>query len=991
MPGPDEQDRSLTRLSTLLALTDRLNALADPADILRLLVDEGFAVYGPIAGGLALLREDGRLEVTTMKGYPPELSAQLVGALVASNSPMWDAVRSGEPVWLDTAEELLARYPQLTPIHERLDHSATVALPLRSAERVLGAVGFHYPPRAVPDAEERHYAILLAERLASAIERSQLLSNLRRSEERYRSLVEASTQVVWRADGEGLLDNSRARWSALSGFDLAELPEELLDLVHPEDREQGNTVWWQSVEHRQALSFEQRVRRRGGGYRHWHVRAAPVLEPDGRVREWIGTDSDITERKRSEEALRESQHFLERLTETIPTVIYVYDLDEDRNVYANRQLAEALGYTPEEAQTLGPSFLPTMMHPDDWAVTPAFIARLLALRDGEMLEREYRIRHRGGEWRWFFGREMVFARAPGGRPAQVLGSILDITERKAAEEALRRQSELTNTSLENSTACMFMMDERGYCTYMNRAGEQMFGWSFEEIRQRPLHDLIHHHHPDGRPYPMAECPIDRALPENFDIREHADVFIRRSGEFFPVLVAASPIFDAGGRPVSTVIEVRDMSEARRAEAATARRSEQLRRLAQAATRIHGAQNVAAVMGVVTEEARTLIGAHQAVTSTTTDQNWAQALNEIALSETYARWRGYDTLPDGSGIYALVCQTNTPMRLTQAELEAHPAWRGFGAESDQHPPMRGWLAVPLVGLDGRNIGLIQLSDKEEGDFTADDEAMLVQLAQMASIALENQQLYEQEQRARTQAEEANRLKDEFLATVSHELRTPLTAFLGYAQLLQARKRDEAYIARTVEKLVRSAKMQAQLIEDLLDVSRVVSGKLRLDPQPTDLIAVVQAAVDTVRPALEAKSIQLLTELRPDATAVIGDAGRLQQVLWNLLSNAVKFTQPGGTIRVRLVPRGADALLTVSDTGQGISASFLPYVFEHFRQADGTNHRVHGGLGLGLAIVRHLVELHGGTVEAASEGEGRGTTFSIRLPLAALGDAPPETEM
>jgi signal transduction histidine kinase/PAS domain-containing protein/ActR/RegA family two-component response regulator len=254
----------------------------------------------------------------------------------------------------------------------------------------------------------------------------------------------------------------------------------------------------------------------------------------------------------------------------------------------------------------------------------------------------------------------------------------------------------------------------------------------------------------------------------------------------------------------------------------------------------------------------------------------------------------------------------------------------------------------------------------------------------AVALRNsearlQQLYAQEQAARAQAEEASRLKDEFLATISHELRTPLTALLGYAHLLQSRKRDEAYIAHTLEKIVRSAKAQAQIVDDLLDASRIITGMLRIETAPLDLTRVVQAAFETIKPAVEAKEIKLLVDLPSSNKAIIGDAHRLHQVVWNLLSNAVKFTKPGGTVRVQLVFEGASASLTVSDTGQGINADFLPYVFDRFRQADSTSNRIHGGLGLGLAIVRHLVELHGGSVAATSAGEGQGATFTVLLPL------------
>jgi len=243
------------------------------------------------------------------------------------------------------------------------------------------------------------------------------------------------------------------------------------------------------------------------------------------------------------------------------------------------------------------------------------------------------------------------------------------------------------------------------------------------------------------------------------------------------------------------------------------------------------------------------------------------------------------------------------------------------------------------------------------------------------------LLAEEQAARTQAEEASRFKDEFLATVSHELRTPLNSMLGWLHLLRQGKLDAKSAANAIETIHRNAKAQIQLIEDILDVSRIITGKLRLDVRPVDLIAVIQAALDIVRPAAEAKEIEINAILDPVAGLSRGDPNRLQQVVWNLLSNAVKFTPIGGRVAVRLEHAGNSATITVSDTGQGISADFLPHVFERFRQGDASTRRVHSGLGLGLAIVRHLVELHGGSVGAYSAGVGRGSSFTVTLPLAA----------
>ena len=238
----------------------------------------------------------------------------------------------------------------------------------------------------------------------------------------------------------------------------------------------------------------------------------------------------------------------------------------------------------------------------------------------------------------------------------------------------------------------------------------------------------------------------------------------------------------------------------------------------------------------------------------------------------------------------------------------------------------------------------------------------------------------EQIARAEAETANRLKDEFLATVSHEIRTPLNAIIGWSHLLRSGRLDDASIARAIETIDRNAKMQAQLIEDILDVSRVITGKLRLRNESVDIASVINAAIDSVQLAIDSKDLHLEVTLDPSARHTFGDAGRLQQVVWNLLSNAIKFTPPGGRIKIKVKRSKGNMQLLVSDDGQGISPDFLPFIFDRFRQADGTSTRNHGGLGLGLAIVRHLVELHGGAISADSTGVGAGATFSITLPLA-----------
>ena len=286
-----------------------------------------------------------------------------------------------------------------------------------------------------------------------------------------------------------------------------------------------------------------------------------------------------------------------------------------------------------------------------------------------------------------------------------------------------------------------------------------------------------------------------------------------------------------------------------------------------------------------------------------------------------------------------------------------------------------MVVPLIA-HGRVLGALTFVSAESGRrYNAEDLALAEDLAGRAALAISNAQLYRD-------AQESSRLKDEFLATMSHELRTPMTAILGWANLLLKRSLDEVSTEQALETIERNARSQVRLIEDLMDVSRIVTGKLRLDVRPVALDEVIRAAADAVRPAADAKNIRLQVLLDPQAGPVSGDPDRLQQVLWNLLSNALKFTPKGGRIQVRLERINSHVEITVSDTGQGIDAEFLPHVFDRFRQADSSNTRKVGGLGLGLTIVRQLVELHGGTVQAASSGEGQGATFTVSLPITVV---------
>jgi PAS domain S-box-containing protein len=343
--------------------------------------------------------------------------------------------------------------------------------------------------------------------------------------------------------------------------------------------------------------------------------------------------------------------------------------------------------------------------------------------------------------------------------------------------------------------------------------------------------------------------------------------------------------------------------------------------------------------------------------------------------------------------------DAPVPLAEAVRTGQPIW----AESSQKRAMRYphlreqyqrynfevWISIPLM-VEGRAIGGMSFGFVEPQHLDREQQVFILSLAQQCAQAITRTRLYEAEQTARNAAETANRVKDEFLAVLSHELRSPLNPILGWSRLLQNGKLDQAKTAQALATIERNAKLQSELIEDLLDISRILQGKLSLNVSPVNLASTIQAALETVRLAADAKSITIETSLASQVKLVLGDSTRLQQVMWNLLANAVKFTPAGGKVEVRLEQMDHQAQITISDNGKGIAADFLPYIFDYFRQADSTTTRKFGGLGLGLAIVHHLVELHGGTVEADSPGEGLGVTFTVRLPLQPMSSAANQKE-
>ena len=423
------------------------------------------------------------------------------------------------------------------------------------------------------------------------------------------------------------------------------------------------------------------------------------------------------------------------------------------------------------------------------------------------------------------------------------------------------------------------------------------------------------------------------------------------------------------------------AEAEAAHERSARVATRLRTLARLSQRISASLDPTRVLTAIAEAAAELMQAR--LVSIWIADEVGRVLRRAAFSdEPLGLDHPHVTLRYGEGGIGVVAQTrqviDAPDLHADDRLVARDWFRAHGLVSA--------LELPVL-LEGRLLGVLALFGY--APFPADLETrdVLDAFVTEAALAIRNARLYEEAEIRRAEAEAANRSKDEFLATLSHELRTPLNSVLGWARMLRTGTLEPDTRDRALDAIIRGAVTQSQLVGDLLDISRITAGKLRLDVRPVYPAEVVEAALDTVRPAAEARHLRLQAVLDPRAGPVSGDPDRLQQVVWNLLANAIKFTPRGGRVHVRLERVDSHVEIVVSDTGEGIAPEVLPLLFERFHQADGTSTRRHGGLGLGLALVRHLVELHGGSVEAASPGPGQGATFTVKLPLMVHVAPPP----
>ncbi|RPI57861.1 MAG: PAS domain S-box protein [Acidobacteria bacterium] len=514
-------------------------------------------------------------------------------------------------------------------------------------------------------------------------------------------------------------------------------------------------------------------------------------------------------------------------------------------------------------------------------------------------------------------------------------------------------------------------DLNGIVLSWNDAAERIFGYTAAEMIGTSIRRII----PDNRQ--SEEDAVLEAIRAGRRIDHFETQRKTRDGHLIPISLTVSPVLDATGKVIGASKIARDISDRKRAEDHASRTAQRDAFLAEVTLTLTRSLDYEQTLRTLAVAATPALADYCAVDVVDEDGDLKRlavihvdpAKAQLA-QQVRAKFEGRETASSAqtvarTGVSSFIPDITDDMLVTAAQGDDQRVemLRSLGLVS--------YMSVPMVAHE-RSVGVLSLANAESRRrFTRDDLRLAEDVASRAALAIENAQSYRQ-------LHHANRLKDEFLATLSHELRTPLNAVLGYARMLQSGAVPEEKIPQALEVIDRNAAALAQMVEDVLDVSRIVLGKTRLRVQPTDIAGVVQDALATVRPAVDAKGLHLTCAIPEHMSDVPGDPHRLQQVVWNLLSNAAKFTPPGGHIDVRVVDTDAIVQIIVSDTGVGFPKAFKPHLFERFRQAESGTTRLHGGLGLGLSIARHIIEMHGGTIDAESAGEGKGATFTVTLP-------------
>ncbi|MCW5961723.1 MAG: PAS domain S-box protein [Pyrinomonadaceae bacterium] len=769
--------------------------------------------------------------------------------------------------------------------------------------------------------------------------------SLKRSETLVRNVIDSLFAFVGVLSPEGIL--LEANRTALQSA-----PLKAEDVI---GKNFADTYWWEYSEKVQEKLRDAITRASAGEGARFDVDArvgedklipidfmlVPLYDDFGEITNLIASGVDLTPRLEAENALRKSELFAKTILNSLSAHIAVIDKNGDIAAVNNAwtRFAEQNCTAAEIAATgVGNNYLQITKKGESRESKEVF-EKLSTILRGELdvFQIEYPC-HSRDEERWFLLQATALHSADGG----AVVSHLNITDRKQAEIELRNSEEFTRSIVENSPDCVKVLSLSGELLSMNEGGQSLMEIDdFERIKGRRWLDFW-----EGDDLELAYQAVELAKKGEVANFQGSCRTKKENLKWWDVSVA--PVFDGSGKPTRLIAISRDMTERRKIEAALYRGKSQMEFVLEVAQLGIWSLDVETGMAERSLRHDQIFGYDELLPKWTFQMFIDHVLPEYR-EDVEQKFR--QALDKGTE-----WQIETQIRRADGEIR----WIWARGQSQ-------------IDSDGRT--------KLHGTVT--------DITERKEAEAERERLLENERVTRKDAEIANRLRDEFLATVSHELRAPLNSILGWGRLLEKGNLDKATIEKAITTIVRNAESQKRLIEDLLDVSRIISGKLRLEVITVNPLNIVESALETVRPAAEAKGIALEIKEAAEVSHISGDPNRLQQIIWNLLSNAIKFTPPDGKVTLKIGRENNTVLISVVDTGVGIKPEFLPHVFDRFSQADASSIRKFGGLGLGLAIVRHITEMHGGTVQVESEGEGKGSTFTVKLPVSATYPANKET--
>ncbi|PHM06747.1 hypothetical protein CK516_31470 [Nostoc sp. 'Peltigera malacea cyanobiont' DB3992] len=790
------------------------------------------------------------------------------------------------------------------------------------------------------------------------------------------------------------------------------------ELVHPEDLPSvQEAILALGTSDRYAAEY--RIRNKNNQYIYVLDQGIVVQrDADGNPLRLVGSTTDISKRKQAEKAVQASEERLRSFVKANIVGILFGDVNGSITE-ANDEFLRIVGYTQEDIQAGRLSWAD--ITPSEYQYLDELaIAEAIAKGTCTPYEKEF-IRKDGSSVPVIVGYSLL-----GESRHKSVAFILDISDLKQVKKALSQSQEQFQAFMDNIPAAAWITNADGRVLYLSPTYFSTFNVPTNKAINKNIFDLY--------PVQIAQPLLDniRIVAETNQVIQTIESVPRTDATLGEFLVYKFPIADAsgqrlvGGVAIDITERERALRERQLAEQALQERSERLKLLSETTSDLLSTERPLDLMNSLFSKLSAQMDLHCYFHYLIDTHENKPKLRLVAWNGiTDEVFQAIEYVEFNQGICGLVVQERRQIVVNNVPHSTHPHAHTLHALG-----ITAYAGQPLIA-QGKLLGVLSFASRTRTNFTSGEIALLQATSDQVAVALERAQLMASLQRRKEELIQANRIKDEFLAVLSHELRTPLNPILGWSKLLQTKKYDEATTTRALETIERNAKLQTQLIEDLLDVSRILQGKLSLNIAPVNLETAIAAAIETVRLAAEAKSIDLrFTILDFDAGTqsfpvgryandkaqepsndlgldnsqinlesidfnkqlnnlkcqtsnfkflVRGDSSRLQQVIWNLVSNAIKFTPQGGEIEISLESVASQVQLRVSDTGKGISPDFLPFVFDYFRQADGATTRKFGGLGLGLAIVRHIVELHGGTVKAESLGEEQGATFTVMLPL------------